>query len=122
MPLPPVDRLDEPISKGNKHEEVHHHRSRARGLAVPAVASADAPDGSLTFNPGSAPREEAAALEGRGDTNGDNLIAWGSSALTHNGQFISGKASGDPDWQHQKGSRSAQVQAELALTGQGSQK
>ena len=66
--------------------------------------------------------DEAAASKTAAQANGDNLIAWGSSALTHNGQFISGKASGTPDWQHQKGSRSAQVQAELALTGQGSLK
>jgi hypothetical protein len=91
-------------------------------LAVPAVASADAPDGTITFNPGSGitTMDEAAASKAVAQANGDNLIAWGSSVLTHNGQFVSGKASGSPDWQHQKGSRSAQVQAELALTGQGS--
>ena len=93
-------------------------------LADPAAASADAPDGSITFNPGSdiTTMDEAAASKTAAQANGDNLIAWGSSVITHNGQFISGKASGTPDWQHQKGSRSAQVQAELAVTGQGTLK
>ena len=89
-------------------------------LALPAASMADAPDGSVTFNEASGvTAENAGVLKNEAIANGDNLIAWGSSALTHNGQFVSGKASGTPDWQHQKGSRSAQVQAELAVTGQG---
>ena len=63
-------------------------------LAVPAVASADAPDGSVTFNEASGvTAENAGDLKAEAIANGDNLIGWGSSALTHNGQFISGKAS-----------------------------
>jgi hypothetical protein len=91
-------------------------------LAVPAVASADAPDGTVAFNPSSdiTTMEQAGVAKGVALANGDNLIAWGSSVITQNGQFISGKATGSPDWMHQKGSRSAQVQAELALTGRGS--
>lgn len=93
-------------------------------LAVPSTAIADAPDGTVTFNPASGITTMADAGAAKADAlaAGDNLIGWGSSVITHNGQFISGKASGDPDWMHQKGSRSAQVQAELALTGQGSLK
>ena len=89
-------------------------------LAVPSAAMADAPDGSITMNPGKGiTLEQAPASKDAALANGDNLIAWGSSVITHNGQFISGKASGNPDWQHQKGSRSQQVQEELALTGLG---
>jgi hypothetical protein len=91
-------------------------------LAVPAVASANAPDGSITFNPASGVTtlDQAGAEKAQALADGDNLIAWGSSVITHNGQFISGKGTGSSDWMHQKGSRSAQVQAELALTGRGS--
>jgi hypothetical protein len=64
--------------------------------------------------------DQAGAEKAQALADGDNLIAWGSSVITHNGQFISGKATGSTDWMHQKGSRSAQVQAELALTGRGS--
>ena len=42
--------------------------------------------------------------------------------LIQNGQWVSGKASGNPDWQHQKNTRSEQVQADLAVTGRGSLK
>src|SRR5262245_60361016 len=96
----------------------------AASFIVPSAAMADAPDGSVVFNPASGitSMEEAGPAKAEALANGDNLIAWGSSAITQNGQFISGKATGDPDWMHQKGSRSAQVQAELALTGRGSQK
>jgi hypothetical protein len=92
-------------------------------LAVPSVAMADAPDGSIVFNPAKGITEEnAGGAKAAALADGDNLIGWGSSAITHNGQFISGKASGLPDWQHQKGDRSALVQADLAATGRGSQK
>ena len=93
-------------------------------LAVPSAAMADAPDGAVTFNPSSGitTMQEAGVAKSEALAAGDNLIAWGSSAITHNGQFISGKATGTPDWQHQKNTRSEQVQAELALTGRGSDK
>ena len=93
-------------------------------LALPATALAAAPDGTITFNPGSGitTMGEAGAEKAAAQAAGDNLIGWGSSAIIQNGQFISGKASGDPDWMHQKGSRSEQVQAELALTGRGRDK
>jgi len=93
-------------------------------LAVPSAAMAAAPDGTVQFNPSSGFTTMADAGASKADAlaAGDNLIGWGSSAITHNGQFISGKASGEPDWQHQKSDRSAQVQAELALTGRGNGK
>ena len=90
-------------------------------LAVPAAASADAPTGLPVVNESQlASLDDAAAEKAAATAAGDNLIAWGSSALIQNGQFISGKSSGTPDWQHQKGNRSVSVQEELAVTGQGS--
>jgi len=96
-------------------------------LAVPSAAMAAAPDGSIQFNPssgftGSEITQPVIDSKLAAIANGDNVQAWGSSVITHNGQFVSGKSTGDPDWQHQKGDRSAQVQAELALTGRGSGK
>ena len=96
----------------------------AASFIVPSAAMADAPDGSVAFNPASGitSMDEAGAAKAEALANGDNLIGWGSSVITHNGQFISGKATGESDWMHQKGSRSDQVQTELALTGRGSRK
>ena len=94
----------------------------AASLLVPTAAMADAPDGSVEFNPASGitTMEQAGADKAEATANGENLIAWGSSVITHNGQFVSGKGDGTtPDWQHQKASRSDQVQAELAVTGRG---
>ena len=54
------------------------------------------------------------------DEGGNNDIAWGSSAIIQNGQFISGRSEGT-GWQNQAGERAAQVQADLARTGLGSQ-
>ena len=92
-------------------------------LAVPAVASADAPDGSIEFNPASGltTLEQAGTEKAIVCANGENLNGWGASALTHNGQFISGKylSESTPDWQQQKGNRAALLQAELAKTGLG---
>ena len=90
-------------------------------LAVPSMAVADAPDGTITFNPASGltTLEQAGAEKAIACANGENLNGWGASALTHNGQFISGKYTGSSDWQHQKGDRSALLQAELAMTGRG---
>jgi len=90
-------------------------------LAVPSAAMADAPDGTIALNPSTdVTLDNAGAAKDAAIDNGDNMVAWGSSVLIQNGQFVSGKASGKPDWQHQKGDRSAQVQTELALTGLGS--
>jgi hypothetical protein len=90
-------------------------------LAVPAVASADAPDGSITFNDASGitSLEQAGTEKAIACANGENLNGWGASALIQNGQFISGKYTGTSDWQHQKGNRAALLQAELAMTGLG---
>src|SRR5262245_25760313 len=95
-------------------------------LAAPSAAMADAPSG-IAFNPasgftGSEITQPVIDSKLAAIAAGDNVQAWGSSALIQNGQFISGKASGDPDWMHQKGSRSEQVQKELALTDRGSLK
>src|SRR5215468_7263013 len=48
-------------------------------LAVPAAAMADAPDGSVTFNPfsGITTMQEAGAAKAGALAAGDNLIAWG---------------------------------------------
>ena len=68
-------------------------------LAIPSVASADTPDG--TYDIVQRSSENASAI-------GDQ-----SSQITQNGQFVSGKFTGTPDWQHQKGNRAEQVQAAL---------
>jgi hypothetical protein len=90
-------------------------------LAAPSAALADAPTGDPILNPSTdLTWDTAGAAKTAAEADGENLIAWGSSALIQNGQFISGKSTGTPDWQHQKGNRSAEVQAELAKTGLGS--
>ena len=88
-------------------------------LAVPTAAMADAPTGKPVLNEAQGTTagwtEKQAAI-----ANGENIVAWGSSALIQNGQFVSGKSTGTPDWQHQKGTRGLNIQNELALTGLGS--
>ena len=89
--------------------------------ALAGTASAAAPTGSPVLNEAQGTTagwaEKQAAIAA-----GDNIVAWGSSALIQNGQFVSGQYlnDGTPDWQHQKGNRAAAIQAELALTGLGS--
>jgi hypothetical protein len=68
-------------------------------LAVPAAASADAPDGTYTV----APKANENASE----------VGKQSSQIKQNGQFVSGKWTGLDGWQDQKGDRAAIVQETL---------
>ena len=68
-------------------------------LAVPAAASADAPDGTYTVAPKA--NENASAVGKQ------------SSQIKQNGQFVSGKWTGLDGWQDQKGDRAAIVQETL---------
>jgi hypothetical protein len=89
-------------------------------LAVLSAVMADAPSG-VVFNPGQGlTAETAGTSRDQAILNQDNLNAWGASAIIQNGQFVSGKATGAPDWQHQKSTRSDQVHADLAQSGRGS--
>ena len=68
-------------------------------LAVPAVASADAPDGTWTIDPKAS--ENASSIGKQ------------SSQIKQNGQWVSGKYTGLDGWQDQRANRSEQVQAAL---------
>jgi hypothetical protein len=71
-------------------------------LALPAAAMAAAPDGSINFTP-------------NWDSTKTNPVALGSSEITQNGQFISGKSGSTviPDQTTEPGSRAAIVQGLL---------
>ena len=71
-------------------------------LAVPAVASADAPDGTWTIDPKASADASAIGKQ--------------SSQITQNGQWVSGKYTGLDGWQDQRADRAAPVQDQPSVT------
>ena len=71
----------------------------ATALAVPALASADAPDGTWT-------------VDAKTNANA-SAIGYQSSAITQNGQHVSGNGLSEHDQTTTPGSRAALVQIEL---------